>query len=75
MHHNHCDAFDFCNRKMRHLVIFCFQVLHAPENHTADNIRSMIYDVLDEWGLLESKMTGISTDNAASNIKACKDAG
>ncbi|XP_067948816.1 E3 SUMO-protein ligase ZBED1-like [Watersipora subatra] len=53
----------------------CLQVLHAPEDHTSENLKAGIIGVIEDWGLDEAKLTAISTDNAASIIKACRDGG
>ncbi|XP_067944957.1 E3 SUMO-protein ligase ZBED1-like [Watersipora subatra] len=46
-----------------------------PEDPTSENLKAGISGVIEDWGLDEAKLTAISTDNAASIIKACRDGG
>ena len=57
------------------IVFTGYQVLHSPKDHTAANLATGIRDALNEWGLSENKMSGISTDNASNIVKACGDEG
>ena len=43
-----------------------------PESHTADNINDELLDMISDWGLKESEISGITTDNG-SNILAAMD--
>lgn len=52
-------------------MIINLKVLHAPEDHTAENIKTMMLNVLDDWSLDERKISALSTDNASNMVKAC----
>lgn len=44
-----------------------------PEDHTADNLKEAMGDMLEQWGLKASNQVCITTDSGANVIKAVKD--
>ena len=46
---------------------------YVPDDHTATQLVDSVEDILSHWGLDPSKMTAITTDNAANIVKACRD--
>ena len=52
-----------------HLRTYCLRTIYLPESHTADNIASMIRNILVEFNLSLSNVTSFTTDNGA-NMKA-----
>ena len=45
----------------------CFEML---VDHTGDELKEALYDILDEWNLDKHRLAGITTDNASNNVKA-----
>lgn len=52
---------------------YCLETLLFPQDHTADNIREMIENIIDEWGISKDNFVCITTDNAANMLKAFED--
>lgn len=55
------------------LVSRCLETVIFPEDHTADNIREMIENILEEWNIKKEQLVCITTDNASNMQKALVD--
>lgn len=48
----------------------CLETVIFPEDHTAENIREMIENILQEWNIKKEQLVCITTDNASNMQKA-----
>ena len=55
------------NWELKSWCLGCFEML---VDHTADELKEALYDILDEWNLDKHRLAGITTDNASNNVKA-----
>ena len=46
-------------------------IAFKPENHTDENIQHALASTLQDWGLDETRLTNITTDNGSNIILAC----
>ena len=53
-----------------HLKSRCLQTAFFPEDHTSENIATGMREALADWGLDESRLVCITTDNATNMVKA-----
>ena len=60
----------FANHKRHNATI---AVRHMPSPHTAENIFSMVKNILVEWNIPTEKVGNIITDNGSNMIKAFKE--
>ncbi|KAJ8354691.1 hypothetical protein SKAU_G00222580 [Synaphobranchus kaupii] len=53
----------------------CLETFFLPADHTASNICAGLREAVREWGLDDSRLSGITTDNAPNIMDAAKDLG
>ncbi|KAJ8354692.1 hypothetical protein SKAU_G00222590 [Synaphobranchus kaupii] len=53
----------------------CLETCFFPADHTASNICAWLREAIREWGLEDSRISGITTDNAPNIMTAAKDLG
>lgn len=48
----------------------CLETVFFPEDHTAEHIKEMIENILEEWKIKKESLSGITTDSASNMKKA-----
>lgn len=59
----------FINREFQ-LRSRCLQTAYFPEDHTSENIAMGMREAVAAWGLDDTRLVCITTDNAANMVKA-----
>ena len=54
------------------LISACLNCCYFDENHSAENIKKIIQNKLEEWGLLLQSVVSCTTDNGANVISAAE---
>ena len=60
----------FFSKKDHKKHVFTLYVKRMPSPHTAENVRQLVEEVLDEWSLPHDKISVIITDSGSNVVAA-----